>query len=543
MYSLYIFFNGAVKLSCCHVIIEKKNMRRGIMKSKKIASLFVAFAMAAAYIPVTGSAAFADIASDPTAQELEQAIIDAQDHITDCEEALAAAQSDLSTAQANYNDIGRAFINQKAGPVVTVEALTEIYKGNSEIRKYVTTTKYTKALNSALTVKNLNAAADFVTECNQLRANHGAGALKMNYKLMALSATSMAVSSQSDDHTVVNELYEGLLDPIEEDFRYYPSENLCWWADDPFDLWYTEEKSVFNKAVKSGKYPGLEDMDSNEIYETYPALYQDVGHYLNLIDGEAKITGYARVTSPEVMDEQCFDDEDWENGMDVTPEQFKSELASFAADAKDAVTEAQGAVTKAEQDLANARTALQQAQAEYDAYIDSLRISLETAEITGLVDKTYTGKALTQDEITVTVDGNVLEPTDFTVSYKNNVKVGTAKVTVTGKGDYKNSASATFRINPKGTKITRLIKGKKKMKVKWSKRTTQTTGYKIQYSLDSEFATDVKSKTVTKAKTTYKTIKKLKSKNTYYVRICTYKTVSGVKYYSDWSEVKSVTIK
>lgn len=34
-----------------------------------------------------------------------------------------------------------------------------------------------------------------------------------------------------------------------------------------------------------------------------------------------------------------------------------------------------------------------------------------------------------------------------------------------------------------------------------------------------------------------------KAKKKYYIRICTYKTVGGTKYYSGWSSVKSVTTK
>ena len=58
----------------------------------------------------------------------------------------------------------------------------------------------------------------------------------------------------------------------------------------------------------------------------------------------------------------------------------------------------------------------------------------------------YTGSQLTPVP-TVTLDGKSLESgTDFTTSYSNNVKVGTANITVTGKGDYTGSATSTFKI-------------------------------------------------------------------------------------------------
>ena len=48
---------------------------------------------------------------------------------------------------------------------------------------------------------------------------------------------------------------------------------------------------------------------------------------------------------------------------------------------------------------------------------------------------------------------------------------------------------------------------------------------------------------VNKAKTTSKTVKKLKAKKKYYVRVRTYKTVKKKNYYSKWSANYSVTTK
>lgn len=59
---------------------------------------------------------------------------------------------------------------------------------------------------------------------------------------------------------------------------------------------------------------------------------------------------------------------------------------------------------------------------------------------------TYDGKAKTP-AATVVLNGKTLvSSTDYTVSYSDNIKVGTAKVTVTGKGNYTGSKTATFTI-------------------------------------------------------------------------------------------------
>ena len=100
----------------------------------------------------------------------------------------------------------------------------------------------------------------------------------------------------------------------------------------------------------------------------------------------------------------------------------------------------------------------------------------------------------------------------------------------------------TEAVKPKKTSIKKLSKGKKKFTVTWAK-VSGVKGYQIQYSSDKKFKKNNKSVTVTKQKTTKATVKKLKSKKKYYVRVRTYKTVNGKKIYSPWSKVKSVKTK
>lgn len=100
----------------------------------------------------------------------------------------------------------------------------------------------------------------------------------------------------------------------------------------------------------------------------------------------------------------------------------------------------------------------------------------------------------------------------------------------------------TKTVKPKKTSIKKLSKGKKKFTVTWAK-VSGVKGYQIQYSSNKKFKKNNKSVTVTKQKTTKATVKKLKSKKKYYVRVRTYKTVNGKKIYSSWSKVKSIKTK
>ena len=78
------------------------------------------------------------------------------------------------------------------------------------------------------------------------------------------------------------------------------------------------------------------------------------------------------------------------------------------------------------------------------------RKSVTEVMIEDIADQSYTGSALTP-EITVK-DGNttMVLNIDYTVAYTDNTEVGRATVTITGQGNYKDSASKTFFIIVKG---------------------------------------------------------------------------------------------
>lgn len=99
----------------------------------------------------------------------------------------------------------------------------------------------------------------------------------------------------------------------------------------------------------------------------------------------------------------------------------------------------------------------------------------------------------------------------------------------------------------KNTKIKKLTNAKKSLKISWSK-VSGVTGYQIQYSTTSKFTKKTtKSLTIKKNKTTSATVKKLKAKKKYYVRVRTYKNVKlngkTVKVYSSWTKAKTIKTK
>ena len=162
---------------------------------------------------------------------------------------------------------------------------------------------------------------------------------------------------------------------------------------------------------------------------------------------------------------------------------------------------------------------------------------------------TYNGKNRKPSVTVRDSKGNTLKKgTDYTISYpKNCKKVGQYTVTIKFKGNYTGSTKKIYCINPKGTSLNEVKAKSKSFTAKWKKQTTQTRGYRLQYATDKKFKKNVKNVTIKKNKTTSQTVKKLKAKKKYYVRIRTYQTIKvngkEKKLYSDWSKTKNVTVK
>ena len=163
------------------------------------------------------------------------------------------------------------------------------------------------------------------------------------------------------------------------------------------------------------------------------------------------------------------------------------------------------------------------------------------ATVSGISTKAFTGKAIKQN-VTVKVGNTVLKNgTDYTVSYSNNKKVGKATVKITGKGKYGGVITKTFKINPAKQEIQKLTAKPKSFFVDWAQKGS-ATGYEIQYATNSKF-TGAKKVTITNNKTDKTTVSKLSANKKYYVRVRSYTTVGGTKYYGAWSAVKNVTTK
>jgi len=157
---------------------------------------------------------------------------------------------------------------------------------------------------------------------------------------------------------------------------------------------------------------------------------------------------------------------------------------------------------------------------------------------------TYNGKTKTPTVVVKNPKGTTLKKgTHYLLQYASGRKnAGKYKVTVKFVGDYSGTKNLYFNIKPPKTTISKVTAGSNKLTLNITKKSSQVTGYQIQYSTSKSFSS-YKTKTIKSYKTTKTTLYGLRSKTTYYTRVRTYKTINGTKYYSGWSTAKSAKVK
>ena len=164
---------------------------------------------------------------------------------------------------------------------------------------------------------------------------------------------------------------------------------------------------------------------------------------------------------------------------------------------------------------------------------------------------TFTGSARTPSVVVqARPDGSLKvlkRGTDYTVVSRNNKNVGTATLTVKGKGNYTGTLYSTYQIIPKGTSLKKLVPGKKRFSVQWYRQSanmgnTRINGYQIRYNTRKTFSSGNKYKTIKGYKNLTASVTGLQKGKTYYVQVRTIKTVYGKNYYSAWSKPRACRV-
>lgn len=137
----------------------------------------------------------------------------------------------------------------------------------------------------------------------------------------------------------------------------------------------------------------------------------------------------------------------------------------------------------------------------------------------------------------------ILTPDDFTEAYTAVLEAVQSGEISESRLDESVTRIVTLKLKlakPSSTSISSLSAASRGFKVTWKKTSAKATGYQLQYATDSGFTKNKKTIKVKGISKSSKTVKNLKAKTNYYVRVRTYRTISGKTYYSSWSKKKKV---
>ena len=160
--------------------------------------------------------------------------------------------------------------------------------------------------------------------------------------------------------------------------------------------------------------------------------------------------------------------------------------------------------------------------------------SITAYTLSSIPNQTYTGSAIKPKVKLTKGIAALVQGTDYTVTYKNNTKIGIATVTLKGKGKYTGEMTKSFKILPAKTTLSAKRSGAK-YKLSW----TAVKGidkYQVYVSADGG---KTFSKTTIGGSETSGSLS-LDTDNTYVFKIRSYKKVGKETYYSEFSN--SVTV-
>ncbi|MGN0531184.1 MAG: GH25 family lysozyme [Eubacterium sp.] len=124
---------------------------------------------------------------------------------------------------------------------------------------------------------------------------------------------------------------------------------------------------------------------------------------------------------------------------------------------------------------------------------------------------------------------------------KVRIKVRAYRTRTTGTDIGPYSDGLTAYAKPGTPELTKVYSpGTKKAKLTWTSQ-PKVSGYQVKRSTVKDFSRDTETNTITSGSTA--TITTGKSGKRYYFKVRSYKYVNGKKYYSGWSNVKSVVVK
>jgi len=164
---------------------------------------------------------------------------------------------------------------------------------------------------------------------------------------------------------------------------------------------------------------------------------------------------------------------------------------------------------------------------------------VKNLEIEKIDDQIYTGKAISPKVRIYNEDTKLKLGTDYTVTYKGNIRPGTASVTIKGEGKYyTGTKKVKFKIVVTKVKTAKAtVKANRTLKITARKNTSsgKISGYQIAYRVKGKAIWS--KKTVTGEKALSYSLTKLKAGKTYEVKVRAFVKIKGIKKYGAYSKV------
>lgn len=242
-----------------------------------------------------------------------------------------------------------------------------------------------------LSLEQLRNALTYLDTQNNLRKANGQSALSVSLRMTVAAALNASYSSNIWGHS--NCYFDNGENLAGGGGAYTGGETedtLGW----PYTGLYTQEKKIFDKYVEQyGDELGKYRYESYYIYQNYNSIYQECGHYLNIVDSATEAigiaTGSGKNTDSEVT---IFDYSDDDTQADFTVSEFKQLVNDYIDSAYNAggtqaqkaqLKELQGKLAEAQKNFGTTREAYFAAVNGQDAAQDAFTaadVNMNTAK-------------------------------------------------------------------------------------------------------------------------------------------------------------------
>ncbi|MBW3092396.1 hypothetical protein KIH79_05450 [Bifidobacterium sp. 82T10] len=227
---------------------------------------------------VAGNAKTAAASAQKTADEAKTAAENAQKTADAATAAIADKKKAADVAQAQLDKGLFGFLDENGS-----EAAKNIMNNDKTFQQWVKDGWISNGEHSSFNLESVRKSLSYIDYFNQIRKDNNLPELKVSdYLMFTSSADNEAIQHNGFDHPAVQGWNAS------ENIAYGPASEF--WT--PFTGWYDDEKKIFDEEAT--KNPALEEHrnDALWIYQNYPDLYHTVGHYLNIVDASATVTGY-----------------------------------------------------------------------------------------------------------------------------------------------------------------------------------------------------------------------------------------------------------